>query len=65
VQEPGCDGHSVELQFGQDVGDFKRMREIRLSVHPELALVILGRDHVTPLDQIHRGIRVIGQDFLC
>ena len=64
VQEPRGNGHSVQLEFCEDIGNFERMRQIGLTVHPQLPFVVFSGGDITPLNQFGGGVRMIAAKLL-
>ena len=64
VQEAGGDADDVELHVGEDVGDFERMDEVRLAGMADLSLVLEGREHIGPPEQLEVGVRTVGPDLV-
>jgi len=62
VQDAGGDGFIVELQIGQDAGDFDGVREIRVTRGAQLAAMRLHRKHISAVQQILVRIGIIGFD---
>ena len=63
VEQPGGDGHGVELHVGEEVGDRQRVDEVGLAGMADLAPVLEGREHVGPAEQLDVGVRAVGPDF--
>ena len=63
VQQAGGDGHDVELHVGQLIGDLERMDEVRLARVADLPLVLEGREHVRPPEQLDVGVGIAGPDL--
>ena len=64
VQQPGGNADRVEFHFGQDVGDFQRVHEVRLAGMADLSLVLQGRKYVGPAQQFEVGVRAVAADFV-
>ena len=64
VEQAGGDAHGVELHVGEDVGDLERMDEIRLAGMADLSLVLQGREHVGPPEQLEVGVRAVAADLV-
>ena len=52
VQQAGGDTDRVELEFGEDVGDFERVDQIRFARLANLAAVLAGREQVGAAQQV-------------
>ena len=63
VQQAGGHAHDVELHVRQDVGDFERMDEIRLARMADLPLVLEGRKHVRPAEQLEVCVWAVAPDL--
>ena len=64
VEEAGGDGDDVELHVGQEVGHLERVDQVRLAGVADLSLVLEGREHVGPPQQLEVGVRAVGPDLL-
>jgi len=64
VQEGGRDGGVIELEIGEDRGDFDRVRKIRIARGAALIAVRLHRVDVGPVEQRFVGVRIVGPDAL-
>ena len=64
VENRRGDGLVVELQFGEDAGDFDRVTEIRVTTGAQLAAVRLDREYIGAVEQILVRIGIIGFDAL-
>ena len=64
VQEAGGDGDDVQPQVGEDVGDLERVDEVGLARAAHLSLVLVGREHVGPPEQLDVGLGVGGPHLL-
>ena len=62
VQDAGGDGLVVELQVGQDAGDFDGVGEIGITRGAQLRAMRLHREHIGAVQQILVGIGIIGFD---
>ena len=56
VEETGGDRHGVQAEVGQDVGHLQGVDEVGLAGPPGLALVLVGRKHVCPPEQLRIGL---------
>ncbi len=63
VQEAGGDGDGVELHVGEEIGDGERVDEVGLPGMADLALVLEGREHVGPPEQLDVGVGGVGPHF--
>ncbi len=59
VQKRGGDRRIVELQVGEDGGDFERMREIRVARSALLAAMRAHRVDIGAVEQILVGLRIV------
>ena len=59
VQKRGGDRRIVELQVGEDRGDFKRMREIRVAGGALLAAMRPHRVDIGAVEQVLVGLRIV------
>ena len=57
VEQAGGDRHGVELHVGEEVGDRERVDEVGLPGMADLSLVLEGREHVGPPEQLDVGVR--------
>ena len=64
VQERRGDRRVVELEVGQDRGDFQRMREIRVARSALLLAMRLHRIDIGAVEQGFVGIRVVAADAI-
>ncbi len=64
VEQAGGDGHHVEPQVRQDVGDLQRVDQVRLPGPADLSLVLVGREHIGPPEQLGVGVRSRRADLL-
>ena len=64
VQQRRGDGGVVELEVGQDRGDFNRMREVRIARGAALIAMRLHRVDIGAVEQRLVGVRIIGTDAL-
>ena len=62
VQQRGRDRRVVELQIGQDRGDFQRMREIRIARGALLLAMGLHRVDIGAVEQRLVGVRIVSPD---
>src|SRR5438128_7811696 len=51
VQQPRGNADGIEFEFGEDVGDFERVDEIRFARLANLAAMLAGREQVSPAQQ--------------
>ena len=58
VEQPGRNRDDIEPHVGQDVGDLERVHEIGLPGSTHLPLVLVGREHVGPPEQLGVGVRI-------
>ena len=63
VEQARGDAHDVQALVRQDVGNLKRMNEIRLAGMAHLALVREGREHVRLPQQLQVGLGTVGADL--
>ena len=63
VQQPGGDGHDVELHVGEQVGDFERVDQVGLARMADLSLVLEGREDVRPPQQLDVGVGIVCPDL--
>ncbi len=54
---PGGDGDDVQPQVREDVGHLERVDEVGLPGPADLALVLVGGEHVGPPEQLGVGVR--------
>ena len=59
----GGDGDDIELHVRELIGDFERVNEVWLARMTHLALVLEGREHVRPPEQLDVGHRAVDADF--
>ena len=64
VQHGGDDGGVVELELGEDRGDFERMREIGVAGGALLLAVRLHREDIGAIEQILVRLRIVAPDAL-
>ena len=64
VQQAGGDADGVELHVGEDVGHFQRVDQVRLAGMADLSLVLEGRKHVGPAQQLQVGVGAVAADFV-
>ncbi len=64
VEDGGGDRLVVELQVGEDPGDFDRVAEIRVAAGAHLRSVRLHREDVGAVDQTLVGVGVVGSNLL-
>ena len=64
VEQCRHDGRIVELEVGQDRGDFERMREIGITRGARLRAVRLHRVHIGAVEQVLVGVRIVALDPL-
>ena len=64
VQKAGGNGHFVELHVRENICDFERVYEVRLTRSALLSLVFFGRKEVSATEQIEVCLRVVVSDFL-
>ena len=64
VQQAGGDRDDVQPQVGQDVGDLERVDQVGLARPPDLSLVLVGRKHVGPPQQLGVGVGIGGPHLL-
>ena len=62
VKQRHGDGGIVELEIGEDGGDFERMGEVRVTRSPCLAAMLLHAVHVSLVEQGFVGIGIIGEN---
>ena len=62
VQHRGGYGCVVELELGQDGGDFERVREIRVAARPLLRAMRLHGEHVGAVEEILVRVRIVTPD---
>ena len=63
VQQPGRDGHDVQLHVGQLVGHLERVDQVGLPRVADLSLVLEGREDVGPPEQLDVGLGIAGPDL--
>ena len=63
VQEPGRDGHDVQLHVGELVGYLQRVHEIGFTGVPDLALVLERGKHIGAPEQLNVSLGVICPNF--
>ena len=63
VQQARRHGDFVEPHVGEDVGDFERVDEVRLSGGARLTLVRAGREEVRAPQHVKVGLRVVAGHF--
>jgi len=59
VKEPGCDANGIQLEVREDVGDFERVDQIRLSGLADLPAVLPGRKQISPPEQVLIGAGMV------
>ena len=64
VQHCGNDGRIVELQIGEDGGDFEWMREVRVARGALLAAMRLHGVDISAVQQVFVGVLVVALDAL-
>ena len=64
VEEAGRHADDVQLHVGEDVGDLERMDQIRLARMAHLSLVLQGRKHVGPPEQLEVGVGAVAPDLV-
>ncbi len=64
VEDRGDDRLVVELEVGEDSGDFDRVAEIGVARRPHLRSMRFHREDVGAVDQSFVRIRIIGPDLL-
>ena len=64
VEQAGGDRDDVQPQVGQDVGHLERVDQVGLSRPPDLALVLVGGEHVGPPEQLGVGLGIGRAHFL-
>ena len=64
VEDRGDDRLVVELQVGEDAGDFDRVAEIGVARGADLGAMRLHREHIGAVDQRLVGVGIIGPDLL-
>ena len=64
VEDRGDDRLVVELQIGEDAGDFDRMAEIRVARGAHLGAVGLHREDIGAVEQGLVGIGIVGPNLL-
>ena len=64
VEQRDRDRRVVELEVGQDAGDFERMREIGVAVGALLRAMLLHGVDVGLVEQVLVGVRVVARDPL-
>ena len=62
VQHRGDDGRIVELELGQDGGDFERVREVGIAGGALLAAVRLHREHIGAIEHVLVGAGIVAPD---
>ena len=63
VEQTGGDGDGVQLHICQEIGDRKRMDEVRLARMADLSPVLEGRKDIGPPEQLDVGVRAVGPDL--
>ena len=63
VEETGGDRDDVELHVREQVGDLERVHQVGLAGMADLSLVLEGRKHVRPPQQLDVGVRVVAPDL--
>ena len=63
VKQSGGDADRIELEIGEDVGDFERVDEIRLAGFAYLAAMLAGREQVSAAQQIFICAGVVLANF--
>ena len=58
VEQTGRNRHDIQLHVGQLVGDLERVHEVGLAGVADLSLVLEGREHVGPPQQVDIGVRI-------
>ena len=56
VEEAGGNGHDVEPHIGQQVRHLEGVDHVRLAGSTDLSLVLVGREHVGPSEQLEVGV---------
>ena len=64
VQQPGGDADDVQLHVGEDVGDLEGMDEVGLAGMADLSLVLQGRKHVGPPEQLEVRVGAVAPDLV-
>ena len=64
VQQAGGNADGVELHVGEDVGDLERMDEVGLARMAHLSLVLQGRKHVGPAEQLEVRVGAVALDLI-
>jgi len=64
VQQTDGYGYGIEVHLGEDVGDFERVRQIRLAAAAKLILMLLGAEDVCAAHEIYVGLRVVPLQLL-
>ena len=64
VQHGGDDGRVVQLELGENRGDFERVREIGIARGALLRAVRLHREHIGAIQQILVGLRIVAPHAL-
>jgi hypothetical protein len=59
VEERHRDGGIVELEVGQDAGDFERVREIGVAIGALLRAMLLHGIHIGLVEQVFVRVRVV------
>ena len=63
VEQPGGDGHDVQLHVGEEVGDGEGVNEVGFPRVADLSPVLEGRKDIGPPQQFDVGVRAVGPDF--
>ena len=63
VEQAGGDADDVQLHVGEDVGDLERMDEVGLARMADLSLVLQGRKHVGPPEQLEVRVWAVAPDL--
>ena len=63
VEQPGGDADDVQLHVGEDVGDLERMDQVGLAGMADLSLVLEGRKHVGPAEQLEVRVGAVAPDL--
>ena len=64
VEERHGDGRVVELEVGEDAGDFERMREIGVAVGALLRAMLLHGVDIGLVEQVLVRVRIVARDPL-
>ena len=62
VQHGGDDGRIVDLELGQDRGDFERVRKVGIAGGALLAAVRLHREHIGAIEHVLVGAGIVAPD---